>query len=449
MTKKRLLYTVLSLALVLNLVIGAGIYLTYAEGGDKNDAYKYYELFARVLEQVRDEYVDGDTLTYQDLTYGALKGMLSTLDPHSEFMERDKVDELRKDTEGMFGGVGLVVVPRDGKLTVVSPIEGTPAYRAGIVTGDQILTIDGRSTDRMGPEESVKSLRGEAGTTVVITTLRPSSGQTREIKLTRAIVNVPTVRDLQGKGDFPLSEHGIGYVRLSQFGEQTSSELDGALKKLEQEGMRALILDLRGNPGGLLDQAIKVCEKFLPRNQLIVSTEGQHAEEQSKARATRRGRYVDLPLVILVNGGSASAAEIVAGCLQDTTAAGVSRVVLVGEQTFGKGSVQKIFPLSDGVAFRMTTARYYTPSHRVIHKKGIIPDIVVPMTDDQEEALRFRAQNEAPSLSAETQARVDEVHDVQLERAMEVLKGFDLYSKRSNAGARASAQRNAKAQDAN
>ena len=444
MTKKRILYTVLITALALNLLVGAGIYLTYAESGSQNDAYKYYELFARVLEQVRDEYVDGDKVTYQDLTYGALKGMLSALDPHSEFMERDKVEELRKDTEGVFGGVGLVVAPRDGKLTVVSPIEDTPAFKAGILTGDQIVSIDGRSTDKMGPDESVKKLRGEPGTTVVITTFRPSNGATQEVKLTRAVVNVPTVRDIAGKREFPLGEHGIGYARLSQFGEQTSSELDEALKKLEKQGMRALILDLRGNPGGLLEQAIKVCEKFLPKNQLIVSTEGQRAEEQSKARAISRGRFVDLPMVILVNEGSASASEIVAGCLQDTTASGVSRAVLVGEQTFGKGSVQKIFPLADGVAFRMTTAKYFTPSHKVIHEKGITPDIVVSMTDEQEGALRLRAQGGTETLPEDVQVKIDGAHDVQLERAMEVLKGFDLYTKRSNGGARASASRSAK-----
>jgi carboxyl-terminal processing protease len=364
-------------------------------------------------------------------------------------MERDKVDELRKDTEGVFGGVGLVVAPRDGKLTVVSPIEDTPAYKAGVLTGDQIVTIDGRSTDSMGQDESVKRLRGEPGSTVVITTLRPSNGQTREITLTRKLINVPTVRDLHGKGDFALGEHGIGYVRLSQFGEQTSSELDAALKKLQKQGMRALILDLRGNPGGLLDQAIKVCEKFVPKNQLIVSTVGQRNEEQSKARATSRGPFVDLPLVILVNGGSASASEIVAGCLQDTTASGASRAVLVGEQTFGKGSVQKIFPLSEGVAYRLTTAKYYTPSHKVIHGKGVTPDIVVPMTPEQEEALRWRAQGSGETLPAELQAKIDEVHDVQLERAIEVLKGFDLYSQRSNGRAHASAKPDVTSEGAN
>jgi carboxyl-terminal processing protease len=441
MTKKRIIYGASITALVLNLLLGAGIYLASAENDGKNDAYKYYELFARVLEQVRDEYVDGDKVTYQDLTYGALKGMLNTLDPHSEFMERDKVDELRKDTEGVFGGVGLVVAPREGKLTVIAPIENTPAYRAGVLTGDQIVTIDGRSTEKMGPDESVKKLRGEPGTTVVITTLRPSSGQTREIKLTREMVNVPTVRDSRGNGEFPVGEHGVGYVRISQFGEHTSTDLAAALKKMEQANMRALILDLRGNPGGLLDQAIRVCELFLPKNQLVVSTEGQHAEEKTKARATSRGRYVNLPMVILVNGGSASASEIVAGCLQDTTAEGVSRAVIVGEQTFGKGSVQKIYPLTDGTAYRLTTAKYYTPSHKVIHGRGITPDIVVAMTDEQEEALRWRAQGATENLPPDVQARVDEAHDIQLERAMEVLKGFDLYSKRSSSSARASAEK--------
>ena len=439
--RKRILYGVLVTALALNLGLGAGIYLTYAQSDGKDDVYRHMELFTRVLEQVRQEYVDGDKLTYQELVYAALRGMLSTLDPHSEFMDQAKYDELKKDTEGSFGGVGLMVGLRDDQLTVITPVEDTPAFKAGILSGDRILTIDGRSTEKMGLPESVKRLRGEPGTTVLVTLLRPSSGETREVKLTRAVVKVDSVKDLNGKREFPLGEHGIGYLRLTQFGEPTDGELESALKKLEKQGMRALVFDLRDNPGGLLEQAVKVCELFLPRNQLIVSTEGQRAEDQSKFRTSSRGRYADLPMVVLVNGNSASASEIVAGCLQDTTAAGVTRVIILGEQTFGKGSVQKIFPLRDGVAFRLTTAKYYTPSHKVIHEKGITPDIGVAMTDVQEEALRYRGRGGTETLPAEVQERLDEVRDLQLERAIDVLRGLDLYTKRSGPGDRASAKR--------
>jgi carboxyl-terminal processing protease len=334
---------------------------------------------------------------------------------------------------------------RDDQITVIAPVEDTPAFKAGILSGDRILTIDGRSTEKMDLQvrlqESVKRLRGEPGTTVMVTFLRPSSGETREVKLTRATVKVDSVKDLNGKREFPLGEHGIGYVRLTQFGEPTDGDLESALKKLEKQGMRALVLDLRDNPGGLLEQAVKVCELFLPRNQLIVSTEGQRAEDQSKFHTSRRGRYADLPMVVLVNNGSASASEIVAGCLQDTTAAGVTRAIILGEQTFGKGSVQKIFPLRDGAAFRLTTSKYYTPSHKVIHEQGITPDIEVALSDEQEEALRYRGQGGAETLPPELQDRLGEVRDLQLERAVEVLQGLDLYTKRSGTGGRASAQR--------
>jgi carboxyl-terminal processing protease len=439
--RKRILYSVLVIALVLNLGLGAGIYLTYAQTDGKNDVYQNMEMFTRVLEQVRQEYVDGDKLTYQELVYAALRGMLSTLDPHSEFMEADQYDELRKDTEGSFGGVGLMVGVRDDQLTVIAPVEDTPAYKAGILSGDRIVKIDGRSTEKLGLQESVKHLRGAPGTSVLVTILRPSSGETRDYKLTRANVKVDSVRDLNGKREFPLGEHGIGYVRLTQFGEPTDGELESALKKLEKQGMKALILDLRDNPGGLLEQAVKVCELFLPRNQLVVSTEGQRSEDQSRFQTSSRGRYASLPMVVLVNNGSASASEIVAGCLQDTTAAGVTRAIILGEQTFGKGSVQKIFPLRDGAAFRLTTAKYYTPSHKVIHEKGITPDIEVAATERPEETLRDRSQDGADALPAELPGRTSLLRDVQLERAMDVLRGLDLYTKRSGSQTRASAKR--------
>jgi carboxyl-terminal processing protease len=441
------LYGVLVTALVLNLGLGAGIYLTYAQTDGKDDVYQNMELFTRVLEQVRQEYVDGDELTYQELVYAALRGMLSTLDPHSEFMEADQYDELKKDTEGTFGGVGLMVGMRDDQLTVIAPVEDTPAFKAGILSGDRIVKIDGRSTERLGLQESVKHLRGASGTTVLITILRPSSGETRDYKLTRATVKVDSVKDLSGKREFPLGEHGIGYVRLTQFAEPTDGELESALKKLENQGMKALVLDLRDNPGGLLEQAVKVCELFLPRNQLIVSTRGQRAEEQATFRTSSRGRYADLPMVVLVNEGSASASEIVAGCLQDTTAAGVTRAIILGEQTFGKGSVQKIFPLRDGAAFRLTTAKYYTPSQKVIHEKGVTPDIEVAMTEGQAEALRYRGPASADPLPTGLLDRAEPVRDVQLERAINVLRGVDLYTKRSGAQTRASAKRASAAGD--
>src|SRR5437763_1737027 len=448
--KRRFLYSLLLTALTLNLLLGARLYFSYAQAGEKDDVYQNIEMFIRVLERVRKDYVDGDKLTYKELIYSALKGMLNSLDPHSEFMDAEKYNELKNDTEGLFGGVGIVISVRDNFLTVVAPMEDTPAFKAGILTGDRIIKIEGKSTERLSLPDAVKRLRGAPGTDVNITVLRPSSGQVRDIKLTRAEIKVDTVKDINGKREFPVGEDKVGYVWLTQFGEQTVSELEDALKKLDKQGMQALILDLRGNPGGLLDQAAKVCEKFLPKNQLIVSTEGRHAEEHSEYRSSGRGAHPTLPLAILVNNGSASASEIVAGCLQDTTATGASRAIISGEQTFGKGSVQKILPLGDGSALRLTTAKYYTPSHKVIHEKGITPDIVVPMSVEEEEALFLRrSPGGIESLPEDQRERVLNVHDVQLERAMDVLKGITLYAKRASASERSPGKKSEKVAVAN
>jgi carboxyl-terminal processing protease len=246
------------------------------------------------------------------------------------------------------------------------------------------------------------------------------------VTLTRAKIAVYSAKDLNGKRDFTVGENGIGYVRLLQFGEQTSTELEEALKKLEAQNMQSLILDLRGNPGGLLDQAVKVCEKFLPRSELVVTTEGRSASQKSSYRATGRSSHPNYPIVILVNGGSASASEIVSGCLQD-----LKRAIVVGEQTFGKGSVQSILPLDSGGALRLTTAKYYTPSHKVIHEKGITPDVIVAMSEEDERGVVLkRSPGGLEALDEKERERIKNVRDVQYDRAVDLLKGISLFTNR-------------------
>jgi len=426
--RRRVIYGVVVLVLGLNLMIGARLYLSTAQAAEKDSAYPSLELFSFVMEKVRKDYVDGQKLTYKDLVYGALKGMLNTLDPHSEFMEPDKYKELQNDTQGAFGGLGIVVSMKDNFLTVVSPMEDSPGFKAGILSGDRILRIDGKSTEKLGLQDAVKSLRGDAGTEVTITCFRPSSNQVKDYKLTRTTINVDMVKDINGKKEFPLDENKIGYVHLVQFGEKTSDELETALRKFNKQGIQGLILDLRWNPGGLLEQAVDVCEKFLPRGELVVSTEGRNAANNSVHRAMgRKDELPNVPIVVLVNLGSASASEIVAGCLQD-----LKRAIVLGEKTFGKGSVQSILPLQDGSALRLTTAKYYTPSHKVIHEEGITPDIVVPMSDDEERDILFRrTPGGLESLEGEERERVAHVHDVQMERAIDLLKGITLFSQRA------------------
>lgn len=426
--KRRLIYALVAAALSVNLLIGAKVYLSTAQAAEKESAYPSLELFSFVMEKVRKDYVDGQKLTYKDLVYAALKGMLSTLDPHSEFMEAEKYKELQNDTQGAFGGLGIVVSMKDNFLTVISPMDDSPGFKAGILSGDRITAIDGKSTEKMSLQDAVKNLRGEAGTEVKLTVLRPTTGATKTYALMRKVINVDMVKDINGKKEFPLSENNIGYVRLVQFGEKTSGDLEAALKKLKDQGMQALILDLRWNPGGLLEQAVDVCQKFLPRGQLVVTTEGRNPAQNSVRRAMGRGDELhNMPIVVLVNLGSASASEIVAGCLQD-----LKRSIILGEKTFGKGSVQSIMPLQDGSALRLTTAKYYTPSHKVIHEEGITPDIVVTMTEAEErDVLLQRVPGGLESLEPKERQRVAEARDPQLDRAMDLLKGITLFTQRS------------------
>jgi carboxyl-terminal processing protease len=434
--KKRLFYPLFVFALAAYVVLGARMFQLSA-ADERDDPYQQLELFTRVLERVRKDYVDGEKLTYKDLIQGALKGMLSTLDPHSEFMDVSRFSELKEDTGGSYGGVGLQVNVKEGVLTVIAPMEDTPAFEAGILSGDQILKIDGKSTERLGMGDAIKVLRGEAGSKVTVSILRPSMAEPKDIVLTRQDIRVFSVKDVNNRREFPVGQDKLGYVRLTQFGEKTADELEEALQTMERQNIEGLVIDLRGNPGGLLDQAVAVSEKFLPKGKPIVSTEGRNRAADVQRRAAGRGKIRTYPLVVLVNGGSASASEIVAGCLQD-----LERAVIVGEQSFGKGSVQNILPLNDGSALRLTTAKYYTPSHKVIHEHGITPNIVVPITEEDEAAIQLRRIPGGKSnlddalrfYPVPQQARLRELvladADPQLERAFDLLKGVRLMSKR-------------------
>lgn len=425
--KRRLIYGLVALALMVNLAIGARVYLGSAEAAEKDSAYSNLELFSIVLEKVRKDYVDGQNLTYQQLVYGALNGMINTLDPHSEFLDPEEYKELQSDTEGNFGGLGIIVAMKGNYITVVSPMEDSPGFKAGIMSGDRIIKVNGISTEKMSLPDVVKILRGEPGSSVTITIFRPSDNLTKDITLKRAVINIDMVKDINGGKEFPLGPDKIGYIRITQFGDRVGDDLEAAIKKLNDQGMKALILDLRWNPGGLIDQAVEVCSKFLPRGQLVVSTEGRNAAQDTIRRADGYGDELHHePIVILVNLGSASASEIVAGCMQD-----LHRAIILGEKTFGKGSVQSILPLPDGSALKLTTAKYYTPSHRVIHEVGITPDVIVPMTDQEEhDVLLSRTPGGLESLSKKQREAIESTPDPQLQRAEDLLKGIMLYAKR-------------------
>ncbi|HEX3890720.1 MAG TPA: S41 family peptidase [Verrucomicrobiae bacterium] len=427
--KRRLIFSLVAVVLALNLAIGAKIYLSSAHAADAKDSPDAnLEIFADVLQKVRTSYVDGTNLTYHALVQSALKGMVGSLDPHSEFLDVDDYRQLQDDTEGQFGGLGLEVAMKDGFVTVIAPMDDSPGFRAGILSGDRIVKVEGKSVEKTPLENVVKQLRGEPDTQVTMTIQRPSSGVTKDFTLTRAIINMEMVKDINGKKEFPLGDDKIGYVRITEFGDKTGDELEAALQKLKGQGMKALVLDLRFNPGGLLDEAVNVCGKFLPRGQLVVTTEGRNAGENSVNRAAGHGDELKgEPIVVLVNLGSASAAEIVTGCLQD-----LHRGIILGEKTFGKGSVQSIFPLDDGSALKLTVAKYYTPSHKVIHEHGITPDIFVLMSDEAQAALLIsRSPGGLESLDAKDRARIKDSSDIQLDRAEDLLKGILLYGQLS------------------
>ena len=405
--------------LLLNLAIGAKVYSESDANSAANDPHANLDLFVNVLERIRHDYVDGGELTYEDLVHGALRGMIGMLDPHSEFMPPVRYSDVMDDAEGKFGGVGVHINIQDGYLTVLAPMEDTPAYEAGVMSGDRIVRIEGKNARNISMPEAIDKLRGKPGSKVKMTFFRPSTRKDIEVTLKRALIKVATVKDINNERKFTVDEDKIGYVRLTQFGESTAGDLEEALRKLEVEGMKGLVLDLRHNPGGLLEQAIRVSEKFLAKGEPIVTTEGRR--ENEKRESSGRNARPELPVVVLVNRFSASASEIVAGCLKDN-----DRARIVGEKTFGKGSVQRILPINGqhGAALRLTTAKYYTPRHEVIHGKGIKPHHDVKLSREEEELLFLqRTPGGLKMVSDDRREAVEKFTDPQLAKAVELLTG--------------------------
>lgn len=390
--------------------------------------YQELQLFTDVLTIVKRSYVE--EVSIKDLVYGAIEGMLASLDPHSGFMPPEIYTEMKVDTRGEFGGLGIEISLRDGVLTIVSPIEDTPASRAGLQSGDHILKIEDEYTKGMEIMEAVQLMRGAPGTPVTITIMRSTFDKPQPFTMEREIIKVKSVKS-------KILEDGIGYVRLTQFQERSAEDLGKALDKLRDindGALQGLVLDLRNNPGGLLDQAVDIADQFIAEG-LIVYTQGRENEAQMKFSATRSGTEPDYPIVVLINGGSASASEIVAGALQDH-----GRAVIMGLQSFGKGSVQTIIPLSDESGLRLTTAKYYTPNGTSIQARGIIPDVEVLQSEikevkefdhfsEKDLKNHFDTENNGKNSTKADASQLDEESrgDFQLMRALDLLKGWKIF----------------------
>lgn len=437
MRRLRIIAQWLVLTCIFTLVSVLGMKDIFEVRAVQDETYQKLEIFTDVLEKLKQNYVE--EIEGEKLVYGAIRGMLQTLDPHSSFMPPDIYKELQVETKGSFGGLGIEITMRDGILTIVSPIEDTPAFRAGVKAGDRIIKIDGDLTKDLTLFEAVKRMRGKKGTDIVITIIREGLDGSKEITITRDVIKIRSVKS-------ELLDDDFGYVRITQFQENTIKELKKALESLQSdrsEDLKGFILDLRNNPGGLLDQAVQVSDEFLDSGK-IVYTDGRVKTQKMEFYAHPQKGELTCPMIVLVNGGSASASEIVAGALQDH-----HRAVVLGTRTFGKGSVQTIIPLADGSGLKLTTAQYFTPSGRVIQAEGIEPDLVVPnvLPADTGKPIRYVREKD---LSRHLEKNGDkegedggevreekkeesevngvvEVLDVQLERALGMLKSWGIF----------------------
>jgi len=411
------------------------------------ETYKNLEAFSNVLNLLEQNYVEEIDST--DVIEGAIKGMLATLDPHSSYMKPDDFQELKIETKGSFSGIGIEITMQEGILTVVSPIEGTPAFKMGVKAQDKIIKIDDESTKDMSLMEAVKKLRGPKGTKVTISIHREGLTELKDITITRNVIPLISVKS-------KTLEPGYGYIRIRNFQSKTTKEFKEKLADLSKDdALKGLIIDLRSNPGGLLDQAVKISDIFLDEG-MIVSTKGRIKDQNMEFKAHPNGEQYTFPIVVLVNEGSASASEIVAGALQDH-----KRALILGAQTFGKGSVQTIIPMTNGAGLRLTTARYYTPNGTSIQATGITPDIVIPTQmvrpedhpDNEKKKIKFlrekdlkhHFENGDVDKKEETENTEDDEDegeedkkqleiekDYQLHQALILLKGITVFGKLSN-----------------
>ena len=431
MKKAKFFNNIIILAALVVLISFVTINIRDKNVSARDTAYEKLQVFTEVLSLVEKDYVE--EVKNEELVQGAIKGMLKTLDPHSAYMTPEVFREMQVETEGEFGGLGIEITIKDEQLTVVAPIDDTPASKEGIEAGDIIAKINGEPTKNISIMDAVKKLRGKRGTKVTITIVREGLAKPKDITITRDIIKVKSVR----KGVF---DKKIGYVRIRNFQKTTDSELEEALEELETKySIQGLVLDLRNNPGGLLQQAVAVSDRFLEGGQLIVYTKGRKEDQNMRFVSDAKKSHLKYPVVVLVNSGSASASEIVAGSLQD-----LERAVIMGTVTFGKGSVQTVIPLSDGSGLRLTTARYYTPKGRLIQNKGIVPDIVVEnkpiksakLTEAEKKAhavrekdLKNHLKGNEKSLQNKNEKMAMEIpkDDIQMERAVSLLKGWKIF----------------------
>ena len=387
----------------------------------KEDLYNQVELFSDAISAIQSDYVT--EVDSKKIIYGSMRGMLSSLDDYSSFLDPDEHKEITVEAKGEFGGLGVEVMLKDGILTVITPIVGTPADAAGVKSGDRIVRINGKTTKNIKLNDAVKMMRGDPGTQAILTVWREKDQRVLDIPIKRAVINIASIKDAY------LIDGKTGYIRLIEFQEKAGRQLEEGLKKLEGQGMDALILDLRNNPGGLLDSAIEVSEKFLPKDKVIVSTKSREISQNAVFKSGGQYKHSQYPVIVLVNDGSASASEIVAGALKDN-----KRAIIMGTKTFGKGSVQTVIPLKDGSALRLTTALYYTPNGKSIINEGIVPDIIIEEEElkekDKAAADIFeRIEKDREAKKAAKTGKPGELieRDNQLREAVNLMKAMKVY----------------------